>query len=206
MKKHFTILSNKMKTLGNMHESYKGLAMNSKMSPEMHKSTLLFFIRLYGDISLICIDQDNKNITWYNKPLYHSTQSAIIYVDNSYFVCVKNSYTILNTFLYQEREKSMALMEFLQEMDIFNEDDLHFDSLTIQQPFEKGGCLCMSLLNSLLPDDTYATVQKAERLRLKLGHKIYEYICLNKKTPTDLAQEFDMYIAKNYEKIVYVMC
>jgi hypothetical protein len=206
MKKQLTSLSNKMKKIGNMHKSYKGLAMHSKMSTEMHKSMLLFFIKHYGDISLICCDHENQKVIWYNKPLYHHTHTAIIYIDDAYFVCVRNISTILNTFLYQERDKSMQIMDFLQCMDIFNEDDLHYDSLAIQQPFEKGGCLCMSLLNSVLPLDRYATVQKAEDLRFQLGLQIYEYLLKHKKTPTDLAEEFNQYVLKNYEKIVYVMC
>jgi hypothetical protein len=214
LKQKLKMLSKKMCIIGKMHPSYKGLAMNSGMSPEIQKSTLVYFMKYMNtDLSLIYVDFATAKITWYNQLAFLEKGSAILCIKDRY-ICVKYSVNqesqdttvnLLSTFLYQDKDLCRHLLDCLAEFDIFASPVI-YDVLTPQQPTgEKDDSLLMSLVNYTQPMDVYASVTKAEKLRLLLGEHIYKDIYENCRTPTNIAQEFDTYLNR-CEKIVYVMC
>jgi hypothetical protein len=211
LKQKLKALSKIMRIVGNNDPSYKGLAMHSKMSPEMQKSTLLCFKNniITLEFSIICFDLDNNKITWFNQLNYIQTGRALIYVKDNYYMCVRRvddkNVTLLSTFFEQDKELSLRILDFLEEFNIFY-SDITYDVLTPQQSpsTKKNNNLCMTLLNYSYPNDKYATITQGEKLRLLIGDYIYSEIDQNKTAPADIAAEFEEALNK-LEKIVYVM-
>lgn len=207
LKQKLKALSKIMRIIGNNDPSYKGFAMHSMMSPELQKCTLHNF--LSQDMSIIFLDLDNNKITWYNQLHFIETGRAIMYIKDNYYMCVRringSNVVILNTFLYQDKELSLRVLDFLEEFNIFY-SDITYDVLTPQQSIspKKNNTLFMALLNYKYPVDKYATITQAEKLRLLVADHIYSLIDTNKLTPQDIATTFDEALTK-YEKIVYVM-
>jgi hypothetical protein len=211
LRQKLSMLSKKMKIIGKMDPKYKGLAMYSIISPEIAKSTFLYFMKYFKeDLSIIYVNPKNAQITWYNQLRFLEQGRAIICLDDKY-MCIRQSVNpdaadrcihALNTFLYQRKDLSDSLLHMLTEYDIFA-DEILYDIVTPQQT--KNCSLFMTLLNYIYEDNVYASVTKAEKLRLLIGDYIYNDIYQNNRTPSDIAKDFDAYL-ESKEKIVYVMC
>jgi hypothetical protein len=211
LKQKLKALSKIMRIVGNNDPSHKGLAMHSMMSPEMQKSTLLYFRNKFftAELSVIFLDLDNHKIVWHNQIQFLETGRAIIYVKDNYYMCVRRvdqqNVALLSTFLHKDKELSLCILDFLEEFNIFY-SDITYDVLTPQQSAspKKNNTLCMALLNYSYPGDKYATITQAEKLRLLVGDQIYNDIDQDKKTISDISAEFEEYL-NTLEKIVYVM-
>jgi len=191
-------LKEKMKKIGNMHNSYKGLSLYSVPSPELQKALLHHFIIIYGEISLLVIN--NYTYKWYNKKIFNKLNKLIIYINNSHFISVRkdvnNNYLLLDTARYEDNYSKNKSNDLLYNNLINN---IVHDDNTIQQTIYKGGCDVMSFTNYLLDNNKYASINDGEKLRSYLGEIIYNKI-KNGKTPIDLENEFNEYI-KRYENI-----
>jgi hypothetical protein len=186
-----------MKILGNMHPDYKGLAMYSKMSPYMLKSTFLYFIKFFmQEISIIFIDTVKEKITWYNKSLYLGTRKAIICIDNMQCACLKDNKIVHSL----KREDISTITYYLNELHII-EDTIVYDCHKGKP--SKSTFLALLHYQVSHPEDQN---KEAEELRLKLGEHIHNYLLLYDKTPADVAAEFDKYVEDKYDKTVYIVC
>jgi len=175
------------------------LDMIDSLTPEVQKSILLYYIRCYGDISLIMIDTIENKITWYNKPLYMITKKALVYVNNQHIMCFRDT-TLLKPFIISE-EMTEEILSCINGMCILNDDIVMTNDCIAY--IEHG--MFYALMNHKLKT-TYATESKAKNLCLFLGKMLYKYIVSNNKCLTDTARDFDEYLIKYYEKITYLIC
>lgn len=206
LKLKLKMLSKKMKMLGNMHPDYKGLGMYSDVSPYILKSTLLYFMKFFmQEISIIFIDTTKDKITWYNKPLYLTKRKAIICVDNKYCVCLRDN-TLINTSMLKDDIKQL-LVDYLENFNILDDNiSTELGSYVIRcKRRQKDQSLFIALVNYQWPEISNNQSNAAEALRLKLGEHIHNYLLLYNKTAADIASEFDTYVEKTYEKIVYIL-
>jgi len=164
--------------------------------------TFLCFMKHFNkELSLIYVNFNKAEITWYNQLRFLETGRAIICVNDKY-ICIRQTISadaavrdihLLNTFLYQDKQLSDSILNILQKYEIFT-DDILYDILTPQQG-DDCDSLFMSLLNYVYEDNTYASVPGAQQLML----------FLNKESYTATTKEFDEYL-ESKEKIVYVLC
>ncbi len=212
LKSQLQDLSARMRALGNMQDEYKGLAMYSKMSQEIQKCFLLYFMKEYDvRLSIIFIDLSFQKITWYNKPEFYVSGTALVCIADKHFVCIHkhNDITILNPFLHHYPDLSQDLLDILRSMDIFDDNyNIRYERSALQQHHQKGQCLLISLLHLLAckqKGKLAPSLKNAEILRLSLGTYVCEELENKKCTPSNIALGFDEYIS-GCEKIVYVLC
>jgi len=195
-------LSRKMRDLGGMQQAYKGLAAYSSMSSEIQRCTLMHFIKIFKtEISLIYLYPNDQKAVWYNKPLFLSSESAIMCIDDKYLYVEKkmnqDNQTVIsieNVFADKYPMFSNELLNYINELSIFDDaKDIYYDTLAPSQTGHQ------SLLLSLKQGSP-------EHLRWQIGEAIYNDLQNNNKTPGVLAAEFDAYLEDSYEKTVYVLC
>lgn len=206
------MLSRKMKLLGNMHPDYKGLGMYSEMSPNMLKSTFLYFIKFFlQELSIIFIDTKKEKITWYNKPLYLQNKKAIVCIDCQHSVCLLDNVLLYSNVLKEDTRH--LILDYLNRFNILDDYDTkitcdergHYTLHNSRRP--KDQSVFIALLNyQLFGIPTEDQSNAAEVLRHKLGEHIHNYLLLYNKTPADIASELDAYLNEKYEKLTYIIC
>jgi|694.fasta_scaffold00020_109 hypothetical protein len=180
-------LSQNMRELGKMHQSYKGFGMYSTVSTELQKAILYYSI---PDISLVSVDSDEDKVIWYNKSNFFKNNKVIIHYNNNYILCIKKNDTI--QILHNH---PIPLIDDV--MNIFDNNIIEYTP-----PSYKNNIF--TLITQYM--DMKINTNKIEKTRLIIGTELYNYMKDSNKTPLALACEFDTYLSNVYEKTVFVMC
>ena len=193
-----------MKLRGRMNPEYRGLANYAVMSKEVKKFFIYWFVHNHGSIILVMVDTHQLTGKYMTPESVHicsehPERRILVIVNDRHIVSArynpeKNRIMVRDTSMNELPNAGNRLVFFLNETNILSPSErilVEFDTDTIQQPVNCGGCCVMSLANHLLPDDEYATIEDGERIRKEYGTQLISLLMTRRYTMHDAASLFD---------------
>lgn len=174
---------------------YSGFGPNAHSKYPMLRLMFTQHFKEYGNYAVLHVsyadrlDIKKRRFAWTNGSLFDEGKPAFIFLNEVHVMSMRmttnNEIVVRDTTIYAPRLH--GFWEFLNRTKIFGDMKIVLDGATPQQGMGCGGCGVMSMVNALLPDDCYATMQDAEVFKLPYVESIYDMMLQTGCSPYDLA-------------------
>ncbi|KAJ1465597.1 hypothetical protein T484DRAFT_1757296 [Baffinella frigidus] len=165
---------------------YKGCGENSIAEYPILRLLFKEFFAEYGQFAVLHVsfgphmttpNSDGTNVSdrfrWTDKKLFKTRGRGFLFINEQHVVSMR---TLANdTIVFRETqptEYAEVLYRFLSDSKIFGDNKVMLDTETLHQV--KGGCESMSMANILLPDDTYASNEDGNLMKVGYVERIYQ--------------------------------
>jgi hypothetical protein len=191
-------------TMFEMGGQYKGVGENSVAKFEMIKLMLDEFFITYGEFEVLHV---SFSATWrYDDPKPYSIPfkwtTGDLWTNGERFMEMKTGFMFINEehlinirlkdnhilMCETQMRDSLGFSAFLKYFKVFPPGlTISTDKNTPQQVRGKGGCNTMAMVNALLRNTEYASVQDGNELKIPMVEKIIKKLMKTGTTPSELA-------------------
>jgi hypothetical protein len=187
-----------------MEQQYKGVGENSVAKFEMIKLMLDEFFITYGEFEVLHVSFSHSwryespipgsvpfkwttGDRWTNGERFMEMKTGFMFVNEEHLINIRlkdNQILMCET----QMRDSLGFSAFLKYLKVFPPGlTVSTDKNTPQQVRGKGGCNTMAMVNALLPNTEYASVQEGNALKIPMVQEIIKKLIKTGKTPSELA-------------------